>query len=156
MRPPIQGAAKHRRGIEPQHKGALYWGLTDEDIKWAHERWLSGLVPLATIAHSLRRFREGKRDAIASRTLKLEFIGMGFITILSRGEKRRLREVRVLRHDLADKYDLIVSDLLWGILKFIEVEDIDIRVFVETIGVEPGEEGLRSLKEFRRKIAGLA
>ena len=154
-RPIVRRAAYHRRGIEPQWKGPGYWGLTNDDINWAHEQWLSGMTTLQRAVQGLHRYREGKRDTLTTRKLKLEFQGLGLLTTLNRGERRRLREVAPLRRLLADKYDLIAADLLWGILKICELEEIDIRAFVERIGVMPGERGLRSLQDIRHTLDGI-
>ena len=119
------GGKKH--GFDWKAKGPGFYGCTREDLLKAWEWYQRGLGARRIIEHlRLRSFRH----PISFRKLVVEWGAMG-LPVWEFGRRSKIREgtTQALKR-LQEKFDMPTTATMWAALKFVEVQEVDLKAIV--------------------------
>jgi hypothetical protein len=116
-------------GLDQQAKGAAWYGLTEENLRWAWEQYQRG-VRAHVIVGSLQHRCHDKRP-ISIRKLTVEWGALGY-PVWDFGRRRKMRDVtgQLLEH-LQDKFDMTQPSVMYGALAHALDQGVDLRAILE-------------------------
>jgi hypothetical protein len=134
-------------GLDQQAKGAAWYGLTDENLRWAWEQYQRG-VRAHVIVGSLQRRCHDKRP-ISLRKLTVEWGALGY-PVWAFGRRTIMRDTtgQLLEH-LQDKFDMTQPCVMYGALAYAHDQDVDLRAILERDFGQPTKRPKRWLQKTR-------
>jgi hypothetical protein len=115
--------------FEWQAKGAAFYGLTDDDLRLAWERYHQGYSAHVVVSWLKPRCWTGHRMSL--KKLVVEWGAMGLeVWVFGRRGKIRRGAQRLLR-DLQERFDMPLTPTIYAALKFAEAQGADLRGMVE-------------------------